>query len=81
MNAQDTIEGLNEKAKDMTAEQIIKLAHKEFGKRLVFASSLGGEDPVISDFIFKNPFFFYLLIGCVPLKTLQAAAGHGLPAA
>lgn len=54
MNHQVKIEDLNGKAKDMTAEQIIKLAHKEFGKRLVFASSLGEEDQVITDLISKT---------------------------
>ena len=37
----------------MTAEQIIRLSAKEFGKRLVFASSLGEEDQVITDMISK----------------------------
>jgi len=47
------IDQLNKKASDMTAEQIIRLSHKEFGKDLVFASSLGEEDQVITDLISK----------------------------
>jgi len=49
----DRIDQLNKKASDMTAEQIIRLSHKEFGKSLVFASSLGEEDQVITDLISK----------------------------
>jgi len=53
MKYDNKIKELNEIAKDMTAEQIIRLAHKEFGNRLVFASSLGEEDQVITDLIAK----------------------------
>lgn len=47
------IDRLNDAVKDMTAEQIIRLSHKEFGGKLVFASSLGEEDQVITDLIAK----------------------------
>jgi len=47
------IDQLNEKARGMAAEQIIRLSHKEFGKGLLFASSLGEEDQVITDLISK----------------------------
>ena len=47
------VDEFNEKASDMTAEQIIRLSHKEFAKGLVFASSLGEEDQVITDLISK----------------------------
>jgi len=47
------IDELNEKSNGMTAEQIIRLSYKEFGKSLVFASSLGEEDQVITDLISK----------------------------
>ncbi len=53
MNHTTQINQLNEKAKEMTAEQIIRLSHKEFGQRLVFASSLSEEDQVITDLISK----------------------------
>ncbi len=50
--AQNTkIEKLNEQTKGLTPEAIIRLAEKEFGKRLVFASSLGEEDQVITHMI------------------------------
>lgn len=49
----DRIDPLNDKARDMTAEQIIRLSHKEFGEKLVLASSLGEEDQVITDLISK----------------------------
>ena len=49
MEHQNKINKLNEKAKDMTPEQIIKLSHKEFGKKVAFASSLSEEDQVITD--------------------------------
>ena len=44
---------LNEQAKGLSAEQIIRLSHKEFGNKLVFASSLSEEDQVITDLISK----------------------------
>ena len=47
------VDQLNKKTVNMTAEQIIRLSHKEFGKKLVFASSLGEEDQVITDLISK----------------------------
>jgi len=50
---QDRINKLNENAKDMTAEQIIRLSQKEFNEKLVFASSLSEEDQVIIDLILK----------------------------
>jgi phosphoadenosine phosphosulfate reductase len=53
MNKSDKISELNKQAKDMTTEQIIRLGVKEFGKKLVFASSLGEEDQVITDLISK----------------------------
>ena len=37
----------------MTPEQIIRLSHKEFKGQLVFATSLGEEDQVITDLISK----------------------------
>ena len=37
-----------------TPEQIIKFAHKEFGAKVAFASSLGEEDQVITDMIAKT---------------------------
>lgn len=47
------IKDLNQSAKDMTPEQIIRLSAKEFNQRLVFASSLSEEDQVITDMISK----------------------------
>jgi len=52
-NLKDQVDQLNEKAHEMTAEKIIRLSHKEFEKKLVFASSLGEEDQVITDLISK----------------------------
>lgn len=43
-----------EAAKGMTPDQIIKFAYKEFGEKIVFASSLGEEDQVITDMIAKT---------------------------
>ncbi len=48
----EKIKQLNEKAKHLKAEGIIKLAWDEFGPRINFASSLGEEDQVITDIIF-----------------------------
>jgi len=42
---------LNAKAKGLSAQDIIKLANAEFSSKLVFASSLGEEDQVITDII------------------------------
>jgi len=53
MDQSNQINELNEHAKEMTAEHIIKLAYKEFGQRLVLASSLSEEDQVITDLVFK----------------------------
>ena len=50
------VDQLNKKTVDMTAEQIIRLSHKEFGKKLVVASSLGEEDQVITELISKVSF-------------------------
>lgn len=47
----DTIQKYIEATKGFNAEQIIKFAHKEFGNRVTFASSLGEEDQVITDMI------------------------------
>jgi len=51
MDIQKRIEHLNQQAEGMTAEQVIRLSHKEFGSTLVFATSLGEEDQVITDLI------------------------------
>jgi len=48
------IEKLNEKAGELTAEEIIRLSVEEFDSKLVFASSLGEEDQVITDIISKT---------------------------
>jgi len=49
----DQIDQLNDKVRGMTAEQIIRFSYREFGDKLVFASSLGEEDQVITDLISK----------------------------
>lgn len=51
MNLQEKIRNLNQQGKDLGAEDIIRLAVKEFGSRLTFASSLGEEDQVITHMI------------------------------
>lgn len=51
MEQTERIQKLNKQASDMDAEHIIRLAHKEFGDKLIFASSLGEEDQVITDLI------------------------------
>lgn len=51
MDQTQRIEQLNDKAKDLNAQQIIQLAASEFGGRVKFASSLGEEDQVITDII------------------------------
>src|SRR3989338_901893 len=51
MNPHERIKKLLEKAKNLNAEQIIRLAGDEFGQRLTFATSLGEEDQVLTDII------------------------------
>lgn len=51
MDHNKKIEDLREKTRGLTPEQIIKFAAKEFGEKVVFASSLGEEDQVITDMI------------------------------
>lgn len=51
MNLQEKIRNLNEQSKELAAEDIIRLAVKEFASRLTFASSLGEEDQVITHMI------------------------------
>ena len=53
MDEQNRIKKLLEKTKGYSAGEIIKAAFDEFGKRLVFATSLGEEDQVIADLIAK----------------------------
>lgn len=47
----ERIAQLNEKAKGLSAQDIIKLAYAEFVNRVTFATSLGEEDQVITDII------------------------------
>lgn len=47
------VQMLNEQAKGMSAEEILRLGHKEFGAKMVFASSLSEEDQVVTDMISK----------------------------
>lgn len=54
MDYNKKIKELIEKTQGMTPEQIIKFAYKEFGEKIVFASSLGEEDQVITDMIVKT---------------------------
>jgi len=54
MSDKKRFEELNDQAKDLTAEQVIKLSSKEFGDKLVFASSLSEEDQVITDMIART---------------------------
>ncbi len=51
MNIKITIDKLNQHAKGLTPEDILRLANKEFGQRMSFASSLGEEDQVITHMI------------------------------
>lgn len=51
MILQKKIRDLNAQGEDLGAEDIIRLAVKEFGSRLTFASSLGEEDQVIAHMI------------------------------
>lgn len=53
MSRQNKIKELNDKTVNVTAEQIIRFSYKEFGQKLVFASSLSEEDQVITDLISK----------------------------
>ncbi len=52
-NFKEKIQRLNQKSKNLKAEEIIQLAWNEFGSRVNFASSLGEEDQVIADIISK----------------------------
>jgi phosphoadenosine phosphosulfate reductase len=49
----DRVLSLQEKAKGLDAQGIIQLAYREFGMKLIFATSLGEEDQVITDIISK----------------------------
>ncbi len=51
MNKDDKIKELNEKAKNLSAQEIVRLAYEEFGKRLTFASSFGEEDQILTHMI------------------------------
>ena len=51
MNTKEQILKLQQKAKGLDAEGIIRLAYQEFGRRVTFATSLGEEDQVITDMI------------------------------
>ena len=53
IKSDEKLKQLNEKAKGLKANGIIKLAYEEFGGRINFASSLGEEDQVITDIISK----------------------------
>ena len=50
----ERIKQLNEKAVNLDAAGIIKLAFDEFGSHVTFATSLGEEDQVITDIIAKT---------------------------
>jgi phosphoadenosine phosphosulfate reductase len=51
MPLKDRVLILQEKAKGLDAQGILKLAYQEFGRRITFATSLGEEDQVITDMI------------------------------
>lgn len=51
MDPQVKIEKYIAQTKGMSPEEIIRFVHKEFGKRITFASSLGEEDQVLTDMI------------------------------
>jgi len=51
MDTQERIKKLSAKAKNLKAEEIVQLAHNEFGQRITFASSLGEEDQILTDMI------------------------------
>jgi len=53
MHINERIQQLNEKAKDKSPGEIIKLAFDDFNGKVNFASSLGEEDQVITDMISK----------------------------
>lgn len=47
----ERVSKLQEKVTGLNAEDIIRLAYQEFGRKLTFATSLGEEDQVITDII------------------------------
>src|SRR5271168_4045657 len=49
----ERIKQLNIKANSLDALGIVKLAHDEFPSKIIFATSLGEEDQVITDMIAK----------------------------
>ena len=51
MNRDQQIKILNEKAKGLRADEIVRLAGETFPGRITFATSLGEEDQVITDII------------------------------
>ena len=53
MSLKDKIPEYNEQTKGMDPEHILRFAYKEFKDRLVFATSLGEEDQVLTDMISK----------------------------
>lgn len=54
MDTQAHLQQLSEKAKNLSAEAIIRLAWEAFGSKITFATSLGEEDQVITDMIAKH---------------------------
>lgn len=51
MDIKEKVLSLQQKAKGLDAEGIIRLAYQEFGQRITFATSLGEEDQIITDMI------------------------------
>jgi phosphoadenosine phosphosulfate reductase len=53
MSLENKVLEYQEKTKDFSPEEIIKFAYQEFKDKLVFATSLGEEDQVLTDMISK----------------------------
>lgn len=65
-----------EKMDGMTAEEVLELALKTFGRKVGFASSFGAEDVVIIDMlakIDKDAYIFSLDTGRLPQETYDVA--------
>lgn len=64
------IRNLNERWSKLSAEEILQQASVEFGSNMVFASSMGAEDQVITHLIAKNGF---------PINIITLDTGRTFP--
>ena len=73
----DKINQLKNKIENKSAEEVLQIASQEFGSRIVFASSLGEEDQVITDMVARlapGIEIFTLDTGRLPQETYDLIA-------